>query len=82
MAKTNNINAQIIAQNGQVMKPNSQLVPDTQEFKELMARLSQIIEMIADNIVDSKKLAKNLSNKISKIILIGFKSEFIKLVTN
>ena len=47
MAKTDNIDAQIIAQYGQAMKPNPQLVPDTQELKELMARRSQIVEMIA-----------------------------------
>ena len=47
LAKTDNIDAQIIAQYGQAMKPNPQLVPDTQELKELMARRSQIVEMIA-----------------------------------
>jgi len=47
LAKTDNIDAQIIAQYGQAMKPNAQLVPDTQELKELMARRSQIVEMIS-----------------------------------
>ena len=46
LAKTDNIDAQIIAQYGQAMKPNPQLVPDTQELKELMAKRSQIVEMI------------------------------------
>jgi transposase len=47
LAKTDNIDAQIIAQYGQAMKPSPQLVPDTQELKELMARRSQIVEMIS-----------------------------------
>jgi transposase len=47
LAKTDKIDAQIIAQYGQAMRPNPQLVPDTQELKELMARRSQIVEMIA-----------------------------------
>jgi transposase len=47
LAKTDNIDAQIIAQYGQAMKPNPQLVPDTQELKEWMARRSQIAEIIA-----------------------------------
>ena len=47
LAKTDNIDAQIIAQYGQAMKPHPQLIPDTQELKELMARRSQIVEMIS-----------------------------------
>lgn len=47
LAKTDNIDAQIIAQYGQAMKPKPQFVPDTQELKELMARRTQIVEMIS-----------------------------------
>ena len=47
LAKTDNIDAQIIAQYGQAMKAHPQLIPETQELKELMARRSQIVEMIS-----------------------------------
>jgi transposase len=46
LAKTDNIDAQVIAQYGQAMQPKSQVFPDTQELKEMIARRSQIIEMI------------------------------------
>lgn len=47
LAKTDNIDAQIIAQYGRAMRPHPHPIPDTQELKELMARRSQIVEMIA-----------------------------------
>jgi len=46
LAKTDIIDAQVIAQYGQAMQPKSQAFPDTQELKEMIARRSQIIEMI------------------------------------
>ena len=46
LAKTDNIAGQIIAQYGRAMRPHSQPIPETQGLKELMARRSQIIEMI------------------------------------
>jgi transposase len=46
LAKTDNIDAQVIAQYGQAMQPQSQAFPDTQELKEMIARRSQIIGMI------------------------------------
>jgi len=46
LAKTDTIDAQVIAQYACVMKPQSQAFPDTQELKELVARRSQIIEML------------------------------------
>jgi transposase len=47
LAKTDTIDAQILAQYGQAMKPKPQLVPATQQLKELMARRRQIVEMIS-----------------------------------
>jgi transposase len=46
LAKTDTIDAQIIAHYGQAMQPKSQVFPDTQDLKELMARRTQIVEMI------------------------------------
>lgn len=46
LAKTDAIDAQVIANYGQVMQPQSQAFPDTQELKEMMSRRSQIIEML------------------------------------
>ena len=46
LAKTDTIDAQIIAQYGQAFRPKPQPFPDTQELKEVMARRSQLIEMI------------------------------------
>jgi len=41
------IDAQVIGQFGQAIKPKPQVVPDTQELKELAARRKQIAEMIS-----------------------------------
>jgi transposase len=46
LAKTDTIDAQIISHYGQAMQPRSQAFPDTQDLKELMARRTQIVEMI------------------------------------
>lgn len=46
LAKTDTIDAQVIAQYAQAMNPHPQTFPDTQELKEMIARRSQIIEMI------------------------------------
>jgi len=46
LAKTDTIDAQVIAQYASVMQPQSQAFPDTQELKEMIARRSQIIEML------------------------------------
>jgi transposase len=46
LAKTDTIDAQIIAHYGQAMRPRPQPFPDTQDLKELMARRSQLVEMI------------------------------------
>jgi transposase len=46
LAKTDAIDAQVIAQYGQAMHPQPQAFPDTQELKEMMSRRSQIIEML------------------------------------
>jgi len=46
LAKTDTIDAQVIAQYGQAMQPRPQPFPDTQELKEMIARRSQLIEMI------------------------------------
>jgi transposase len=46
LAKTDTIDAQVIAQYGQALHPKPQLFPDTQELKEIIARRSQLIEMI------------------------------------
>jgi transposase len=47
LAKTDIIDAQIIAQYGHAMKPRPQFVPDTQDLKEMMSRRSQLVEMIS-----------------------------------
>ena len=47
LAKTDTIDAQIIAQYGQAMQPKPQPFPDTQELKEIITRRSQLVEMIA-----------------------------------
>jgi len=48
LAKTDNIDAQVIAHYGQAMQPNPHPFPETQEqdVKELIARRSQLVEMI------------------------------------
>jgi transposase len=46
LAKTDTIDAQVIAQYASVMQPQAQAFPDTQELKEMIARRSQIIEML------------------------------------
>jgi transposase len=46
LAKTDAIDAQVIAQYGQAMHPQSQAFPDTQELKEMVSRRNQIIEML------------------------------------
>jgi transposase len=46
LAKTDTIDAQVIAHYGQAMQPRSQSFPDTQDLKELMSRRRQLIEMI------------------------------------
>jgi transposase len=46
LAKTDEIDAKVIAHYGEAMHPRSQPFPDTQELKETMARRNQLIEMI------------------------------------
>lgn len=46
LAKTDSIDAQVIAHYGQAMQPRPQPFPDTQDMKETMARRSQLVEMI------------------------------------
>jgi transposase len=46
LAKTDSIDAQTIAHYGLAMTPRPQPFPDTQDLKELMARRSQLVEMI------------------------------------
>jgi transposase len=46
LAKTDTIDAKIIAQYGQVFHPKPQPFPDTQELKEIVTRRSQLIDMI------------------------------------
>lgn len=46
LAKTDTLDAQVIADYGQMMQPKSQPFPDTQELKEMIARRSQLIEML------------------------------------
>jgi transposase len=46
LAKTDTIDAQVIAQYAQALQPRHQTFPDTQDLKEIMARRSQLIEMI------------------------------------
>lgn len=46
LAKTDTIDARVIAQFGQEMQPRCLSFPDTQELKEMIARRSQLIEMI------------------------------------
>lgn len=47
LAKTDAIDAQVIAQYGQAMQPKPQAFPDTHDLKEVMARRSQLVEMIS-----------------------------------
>lgn len=46
LAKTDTIDAQVIAHYGQAIQPRPQPFPDTQDLKELMSRRSQLVEMI------------------------------------
>ena len=46
LAKTDEIDAGVIADFGQAMQPHSQAFPSTQEIKEMMSRRSQLVEMI------------------------------------
>lgn len=47
LAKTDTLDAEIIAHYGQAMQPKPQPFPDTQDLKELVARRNQIVEMIS-----------------------------------
>lgn len=47
LAKTDTIDAQVIAHYGQAMQPRPLPFPDTQELKEVMARRSQLVGMIS-----------------------------------
>lgn len=47
LAKTDAIDAQVIAHYAQAMRPRPLPFPDTQELKEVMARRSQLVEMIS-----------------------------------
>lgn len=47
LAKTDTIDAQVIAHYAQAMQPRPQSFPDTQDLKELMARRGQLVEMIS-----------------------------------
>ena len=46
LAKTDSIDAQVIAHYGQAMHPRAHPFPDNQDLKELWARRSQLVEMI------------------------------------
>jgi transposase len=46
LAKTDEIDAGVIAHFGQAMQPRPQPFPTTQEIKEMMSRRSQLVEMI------------------------------------
>ncbi len=46
LAKTDEIDAEVIAHYGQAIQPRAQVFPETQSLKELMARRSQLIEML------------------------------------
>jgi len=46
LAKTDTIDAKIIAQYGQAFHPKPQPFPDTQELKEMITRRSQLVDMI------------------------------------
>ena len=46
LAKTDEIDAGVIAHFGKVMQPRCQPFPSTQEIKEIMSRRSQLVEMI------------------------------------
>jgi len=47
LAKTDRIDAQVIAQYGRAMQPRSQPFPETEGLKEVMARRHQLVEMIS-----------------------------------
>jgi transposase len=47
LAKTDSIDAKIIAEYGQAFHPKPQPFPDTQELKELITRRSQLVDMIS-----------------------------------
>jgi transposase len=47
LAKTDAIDAEVIAHYAQAMQPRPLPIPDTQELKEVMARRSQLVEMIS-----------------------------------
>lgn len=46
LAKTDEIDAGVIAHYGQAIQPRAQVFPETQDLKELMARRGQLIEML------------------------------------
>jgi transposase len=64
-AKTDTIDAQVIAQFGQATKPKTQIVPDTQGLKELVARRNQIVEMTS---VENCRLKAARQNAIKQDI--------------
>jgi len=47
LAKTDTLDAQVIAHYAQAMQPRPMPFPDTQELKEVMARRNQLVEMIS-----------------------------------
>jgi transposase len=65
LAKTDKIDAQIIAQFGQATKPKPQVVPATQQLKEMVARRNQLVEMIS---AETCRLKAARQNKIKQDI--------------
>jgi transposase len=63
LAKTDKIDAQIIAQFGQATKPKPQVVPDTQQLKEMVARRNQLVEMISAETCRLKAARQNAIKK-------------------
>jgi transposase len=63
LAKTDNIDAQVIAQFGQATKPKPQVVPDTQQLKEMVVRRNQLVEMISAETCRLKTARQNAIKK-------------------
>jgi transposase len=68
LAKTDTLDAQVIAQYACAMHPQPQAFPDTQELKEMIARRSQIIEMLT---AEKNRLKASRKAKIQQDIKVN-----------
>src|SRR4030042_5943360 len=71
LAKTDAIDAQMIAHYGQAMRPKPQPFPEAQDLKEVMARRSQLVEMMSAEKNRLRAARKDSIKRDIKVIIGG-----------